>query len=114
MHSKRGNMEIMVNDKANEIIEDLFDSLKNRYQNNIESMKGSVFVFDCVQWLYFKCREIDINRGGSYIDSPELTKNIKAAIDLINKKDRKMLSMHCNCRIKPWRNKKRSAKNNKN
>ena len=49
MHSKRGNMEIMVNDKANEIIEDLFDSLKNRYQNNIESMKGSVFVFDCVQ-----------------------------------------------------------------
>ena len=42
-------MEIMVNDKANEIIEDLFDSLKNRYQNNIESMKGSVFVFDCVQ-----------------------------------------------------------------
>ena len=49
MHSKSGNMEIMVNDKANEIIEDLFDSLKNRYQNNIESMKGSVFVFDCVQ-----------------------------------------------------------------
>ena len=30
-----------MNDKADEIIEELFDSLKNRYQNNLESMKGS-------------------------------------------------------------------------
>ena len=26
-----------------------FDSLKNRYQNNLESMKGSKFVFNYVQ-----------------------------------------------------------------
>ena len=39
----------MMNDKADEIIEKLFDSLKNRYQNNLESMKGSEFVFDYVQ-----------------------------------------------------------------
>ena len=34
MHSKSDNIEIMMNDKAYEIIEELFDSLKNRYQNN--------------------------------------------------------------------------------
>ena len=39
----------MINDKADEIVEKRFDSLKNRYQNNLESMKGSEFVFDYVQ-----------------------------------------------------------------
>ena len=34
MHSKRDNIEIMMNYKADEITEELFDSLKNIYQNN--------------------------------------------------------------------------------
>ena len=42
MHSKSDNIEIMMNDEADEIKEKLFDSLKNRYQNNLESMKGGV------------------------------------------------------------------------
>ena len=37
-----------MDDKADKIIEELFDSLKNRYQNNLESMKSSEFVFDYV------------------------------------------------------------------
>ena len=32
MHSKSGNIEIMINDETNEIIEELFQSLKDRYQ----------------------------------------------------------------------------------
>ena len=40
-HPKCGNIEIMINDEANEVIKELFDSLKTRYQNNLESMKGS-------------------------------------------------------------------------
>ena len=43
MHSKSDNIEIMINDEADEVIKKLFDSLKNRYQNNLESMKDSVF-----------------------------------------------------------------------
>ena len=39
----------MMNDKVDEIIENFFDSFKNRHQNNLESMKGSEFVFDYVQ-----------------------------------------------------------------
>ena len=45
MHSKSDKIEIMINDEADEVIE-LFQSLKNRYQNNLESMTGSEFVFD--------------------------------------------------------------------
>ena len=71
MHSKSHNIEIMMNDKADEIIEECFDSLKNRYQSNLELMKDSEFVFDYVQLLYYKCHKINPNRGRSYIDSPD-------------------------------------------
>ena len=52
MHSKSDNIEIMMNDKADEIIEELFDSLKYIYQNNLESIKGSELIFDYVQLLF--------------------------------------------------------------
>ena len=32
MHSKSDNIEIMINDEADEVIKDIFDSLKNRYK----------------------------------------------------------------------------------
>ena len=79
----------MINDEADEVIKKHFDSLKNRYQNNSESMKSSDFVFDYVQLLYHKCHKINLNRGGSYINSPDWIKNKKAAINSINKKDKK-------------------------
>ena len=43
MHSQSDNIEIMINDEADKVIKELFDSLKNRYQNNLESMEGSEF-----------------------------------------------------------------------
>ena len=59
----------MINDEANEIIQELSGWLKNIYQNNIESAKGNRFVFDYVQLLYYKCHKINLNSGESYIDS---------------------------------------------
>ena len=49
MHSKSDNIEIMINDEADEIKKEIFDWLKSRYQNNLEPRKGSEFVFDYVQ-----------------------------------------------------------------
>ena len=44
MHSKSDNIDIMINDEADEFIE-LFKSLLKRYQNNLEiQMKGNEFV----------------------------------------------------------------------
>ena len=58
MHSKSHNIKIMITDEADEVIKGLFDSLKNRYQNNLESMKGSEFVLDDVQLLCYKYHKI--------------------------------------------------------
>ena len=44
MYSKSDKIEIMINDEADRVIKELFDSLKNRYQNNLESMEGSELV----------------------------------------------------------------------
>ena len=63
MHWKCGNIEIMINDKIDEIMKELFDSFKNRCQNNLESMKGSEFVFNHVHLLYYKCHKTNPNRG---------------------------------------------------
>ena len=60
----------MINDEVDEILKELFESLKNRYQNNLELMKGSEFVFNYLHLLYYKCQKINPNCGGSYIDSP--------------------------------------------
>ena len=71
MHSKSDNIEIMISDETDEVIKELFDSLKNTYQNNLESMKGSGSVFSYVHLLYYKCHKKNLNDGGSYIDSPD-------------------------------------------
>ena len=46
----------MINDEVDEVIKELFDSVKNRYQNNLEPMKDSEFVFDYGQLLCYKCQ----------------------------------------------------------
>ena len=78
-------MEIMINDEADWVKP--FDSLKKIYQYNLESVKGSDFIFDYVHLLYYKCHEINPNRGGSYINSPDWIKNKKATINPIKGTD---------------------------
>ena len=41
MFSKHYDIEIMINDEADKVTKEIFDSLKNSYQNNLESMKSS-------------------------------------------------------------------------
>ena len=57
MHSRSDNQETMINNDADEVIKKLFDSLKNRQQNNLESIKGSEFVFDYLHLFYYKCHK---------------------------------------------------------
>ena len=68
----------MINGEADEVIKELFDSLKNRYQNKLESIKGSEFVFVFVHLLYYKCHKMNLNRGESYIGSPDCIKKQKS------------------------------------
>ena len=75
MHAESDNIEIMIGNETNEVIEELFESLLQRYQQKLEeSMKGSKFVFDGVNALYYDLNKISLNRGKSYIDSPKWLK----------------------------------------
>ena len=51
-------------------------------------MRGSEFLFDGVDALYYVLNKISINRGRSYIDSSEWVKNKKATINLKNNDDK--------------------------
>ena len=79
------NIEIIIRNKTDEIIEELFKYFLQKYQDGLEkSMRGSEFVFDAVDSLYYKLHKISLNRGGSYIDSPKWLQNKKATINSNN------------------------------
>ena len=87
MHTKSNNVEIMVGSETNEIIKDLFESFLKKYQEGLEeSMRGSEFVYDSVDVLYYNLNKISLSRGGSYIESTKWLKNKKATINPQNKK----------------------------
>ena len=50
-------------------------------------MRASEFFFHYVCLLFYKRHKINLNHGGSYVDSPDWIKNKKTTINPINKKD---------------------------
>ena len=85
MHTKSNNEEIMIGSDTNEVIKELFKSFLQRYQESLqEKTKDSEFEFDGVNLLHYDFNKTSLNRGGSYIDSPEWIKNKKSAINLKN------------------------------
>ena len=82
MHSKSYNIEFMSHDNANEVTNELFESLLSRYQIGLEkSMRRSDFIFELVQLLYCKCHKIHFKREGSYIDFRDWIKKKKATMN---------------------------------
>ena len=72
IHRKSNNVQIMAGSETNEIIMDLFVSFLQKYQERLEeSMRGSEFVYDSVDVLYYNLNKVSLSRGGSYIDSPK-------------------------------------------
>ena len=90
LHSKSDNTEIMINDKADEVLGELFQSLLSRYGLET-SMKRNHFIFDSFHLLCYQFQKTYFQRGESYTDSLDLIKNKKAIINSINKKDNKCL-----------------------
>ena len=86
IQTKSDNIEIVINDEVNEVIKGIFDSLKNSFQNNLELIKGSEFIFDYVHLLHYKCHKINPNRNGLDISSPDWIE--KTTINLTKKRKR--------------------------
>ena len=54
MHTKSNNLEIMIGSETDEIMEDIFESFLQKYQEGLEkSMRRSEFVYDSVDILYY-------------------------------------------------------------
>ena len=89
MHTKSNNVEIMMGSEADEITEKFFKSSLQKYQKGLEeSMRGSEFVYDSVDALYYNLNKVSFSRGGSYTDSPKWLKNKKATINQKNNDDK--------------------------
>ena len=89
MHTRSDNEEFMYGDDTDEIIKGLFESLLQKYEENLQNkMRQSDFEFDGVNFLYYDFNKISLNRGGSYTDSPQWLKNKKSTINPKNNDDK--------------------------
>ena len=87
MYSASKNIEIFMGSNRNEVIDRLFNTMLQRFQEAKETSfeRGSEFIFENVDLLHYYFQKIDINRSGSYIDSPDWLKHKKATINPKNK-----------------------------
>ena len=87
MYRKSDNITIMSGIETN-VINELFNSFCRRYQERLQTkMKGSSFTFERTDFLEYHLHEISLNRGSSYINSPEWIKNKKVIINPKNTED---------------------------
>ena len=60
-------------------------SILQKYQDNLQNkMKGSDFIFNGINYLYYDLNRITISKGGSYIESPKWLKDKKCTINQKN------------------------------
>ena len=73
MYSASNNIEIFMGSNTNDAIDTLCNTKLQRFQEAKETSfeRGSEFVSENVDLLYYYFQKIDINRSASYIDSPE-------------------------------------------
>ena len=89
MYTRSYNEEIMNGSDTDEVIRLFFESFLQKFEENLqEKMKGSDFEFDGVNFFYYDFNKTSINRGGSYIDSPQGLKNKKSTINPKNNDDK--------------------------
>ena len=66
MYSRSDDIELVINDKEDEIKEELFQSFFSKYQIGYEtSKKGSNSIFYCVKLLQHKCHRINFKSSRS-------------------------------------------------
>ena len=77
--------EFMNGSETEEIIESLYRSLLQKYQDNLnEKMRGSDFIFNGINYLFYNFNRVSISKGGSYIESPKWLKDKKSTINQKN------------------------------
>ena len=85
MYTRSDPEEFMNGSETEEIIESLYRSLLQKYNDNLqEKMKGSDFVFNGINYFYYDFNRVSISKSGSYIESPKWIKDKKSTINQKN------------------------------
>ena len=93
MHTRSNSAEFMNGSETEEIIESLYRSLLQNYNDNLqEKMRGSNFVFNGINYFFYDFNRVSISKGGSYIESP---KWLKDKISTINQKNNDNKCFQC-------------------
>ena len=88
MYTKSDNIIIMRVIETDDVINELFHTFCRRYQEGLQTkMKGSSFTLERIDLLEHHLHKISLNRGSSYINSPEWIKNKKVTINPQNTED---------------------------
>ena len=88
MHTKSGNITIISGIEIEDVINELFNTFRKTSQDGLETkMRGSSFTFERIDLLEYHFHKISLNRGSSYINSPEWIKNKGVTINPKNTKD---------------------------
>ena len=88
MHTKSDNVENMIGTDTSDAINELIDHFIKRYHEGLETkMKGSSYIFERFDLLEYNLHKISLNRGSSYIESPQWLKNKKSTKKPKNTKD---------------------------
>ena len=88
MYSRSNSIKFASYNDADEVVDELFESLRSRNQGNLEtSLRESDYIFHSVQLRFDNCHKVNFRRGGSYIDSPDWIKKKKATINPKNTDD---------------------------
>ena len=91
LYTKTEPVEIFTGSDTNDVIDKLFNTLLQRFQQAQETSneRGGEFIPDSVELLYYHFQRIDIRRAESYIMSPDWIASKKATINPKNEKDNK-------------------------
>ena len=80
MYTRSIPEEIIIGCETEEVAEKLIMQLLQKYQDKMagqNKMKGSDFIFNGINYLYYDLNRITISKGGSYIESPKWLKDKK-------------------------------------
>ena len=76
MYTRSTPEEIIIGCETEKVAEKLIMQLLKKYQDNLQNkMKGSDFIFNGINYLYYDLNRTTISKGGSYIESPKWLKD---------------------------------------
>ena len=94
MYTRSTPEELMIGSETEEVAEKLFMSILQKYQDNLQNkMKGSDFIFNGINYLYYDLNRITISKGRSYIESPKWLKTLALNFNNIDRNPQRISKM---------------------